>query len=120
MENLNRDFLLKGGNNKMKNKKICILVCMLMTISTMTTILYTNNIKVEASDGGGDDNNRIGLDYDFMWNVTNNLSKVVYNAYSGNDIRKGRSFGTKGEQYTADYFYHEIMTSKLQRDCSPR
>ncbi len=98
----------------MKNKIICILVCMLMTISTMITILYTNNIKVEASNGGEGGNNRIGLDYNFMWNITNNLSKVVYNAYSGNDIRKGRSFGTKGEQYTADYFYNEIMTSKLQ------
>jgi hypothetical protein len=85
-------------------------MCMLLIISAMTTILYTNNTTVKASGG---DSNGVGLDYNFMWNVTKNLSNMIYTSYPGNVIRKGRMFGTPGEQEAAYYFYHDIMTQSL-------
>jgi len=84
---------------------------MLIIISAMTTILYIKNTTVKASGGGNHEG--IPLDYDFMWNVTQNLSNVIYKAYSGNVIRKGRLFGTAGEDYTANYLYTDIMTNIL-------
>jgi hypothetical protein len=78
--------LERFGN--MRKKIIGVFVCMLMIISAMTTILYSNNVKVEASGGGGGGNG-VGLDYDFMWNVTNHLSDIINTSYLGNVIRKG-------------------------------
>ena len=95
----------------MRKRLICILMCVLMIISAMTTILYSNNVKVEASGGGS--SGGTGLDYNFMWNVTQNLSNIVYTSYPGNVIRKGRMFGTDGDRDAADYIYDKIMTEKL-------
>lgn len=39
----------------------------------------------------------VGLDYDFIKNVTYNLSQIVKNAYELDELHKGREFGSKGE-----------------------
>ena len=80
---------------------------MLMTISAITTILYSTNIKVIASEEGS---NRVGLDYDFMWNVTENLSNIINTSYHGNVIRMGRAFGTNGEHDAATFINYTMNT----------
>ncbi len=95
----------------MNKKLMSILMCMLMIISAVTTILYTKDIEVEASGGSG--NNETGLDYNFMWNVTNYLSDIINTSYHGNVIRKGRSFGTVGEFDVARYINNTVMAEKL-------
>ena len=51
------------------------------------------------------------FDYNFMWNVTENLSNVVYAAYENNDIPKGRAFGTKGDNFTAQYIRNCMLSN---------
>jgi len=88
----------------MKRKIIGILCCMLIVVSTITTIIYTNDIKVKASGGGqqggqGD----IGLDFQFVWNMSKNFSEVVHKANwskTDNGIPRGREWATEGENYT--------------------
>lgn len=66
----------------MKTKIIGILVCTLLIATTI--VIIPDNFKVEASGGGKGDNNGIGLDFDYMWwNITENISHVIYKAYSG-------------------------------------
>ena len=45
------------------------------------------------------------LDTRFIFNVTQNLSNIIYTSYSNNELRKGRYFGSKGEHDAADYIY---------------
>jgi hypothetical protein len=85
----------------MKKKIVGIFVIMLMISSAMTTILFSNNIKVEAS-GGEPQGGGMNLDYEFVWNMTKRFGKVNNDTdWSGeNNIPKGRSWATAGENYT--------------------
>ncbi len=86
-------------------KIISIIVCMLVCLSSI--LIMPEKMKVKASGGSGGGDEGIGLDKDFVWSVTENLSRIVHSAYDPGDIRKGRAFGTKGDWYaqnlTADY-----------------
>jgi len=84
----------------MKNKIFVLFVTLLMCLSAI--LILPSDLEVDAA-GGGEGDNDIGLDYDFMWKVTDNLTSVVHNAYNDGDIRKGRDFGSKGDLWTADY-----------------
>ncbi len=86
-------------------------MCVLMIVSAMTTILYTKDFEVEASGRGG--NYEIGLDYNFMWSITQNLSNIVHTSYPGNVLSKGRMFGTDGDRDAARYINDNIMTNIL-------
>lgn len=55
----------------------------------------------------------VEFDYQFMWNVTVDLSNVVRNAYEGDEIHKGRAFGTEG-----DYFTANLIRDHLINNCS--
>ena len=83
-------------------------------------IIIPDNLKVEATlGGGGETNEGIGLDYDFMWfNITENLSNVVHDdsiwGYGDEVIRMGRAFGTKGDNYTANYLKDEMNQMDLE------
>ena len=95
----------------MKKKISVLIITTLLCISTIVTI--NNDVNVEAIAGGDDEVGEIiGLDLDFMWNVTKNLSYVVHNPEvypSGeNVIRKGRAFGTEGDRWTADYLNYTM------------
>ena len=102
----------------MRKKIIGIFICMLMICGTLTTILYSNNIKVEAS-GGGQQNGQgaIGLDYQFLWNMSKNFSDVVYkadwnknyNGIPGHGIPRGREWATEGENYTISHILRRYM-----------
>ena len=95
-----------------QGKKIAsVFVCMLVIASSVTILSTQENIKVKAAGGGqqGTQGNTIGLDYNYMWNVTTNISNAVHNAYNVTEIPKGRAFGSKGcEEYTKDYIYHQM------------
>jgi hypothetical protein len=85
-----------------RKKIIGIFVIMLMISSALATVLFSHNGKVEASGGDQQGSQDIGLDFDFVWNMTDNFSKVIYRTnWSGeNNIPKGRSWATAGENYT--------------------
>jgi parallel beta-helix repeat protein len=77
-------------------------------------VIFNKDVEVEANpgEGGGNDNN-YNLNYTYMWKVTEEMSEVIYKAYSGNDIRKGRAFGTKGEEFAADLIRDEFTSLGL-------
>ena len=87
----------------MKNKLYVIFLTLLMCLTVI--VIVPEDLEVEAGSGGTGEEDGIGLDYDFMWNVTENLSRVVHDVYpQGEDvIRKGRAFGTDGDRWTANY-----------------
>ena len=96
------------------NEKFCALIIGLL-LSVSITVIINNNIDVKAVIGGGGGNNEyIGFDYNFMWNVTENLSNVVHNpeVYPSGNIPMGRAFGSEGEHWTAN-FLEEIMNDDL-------
>ena len=76
----------------MKSKIVSILVCMLL-ITTTFIINYNEDSNVKADPGGGGEgSDGIGLDFEYMWDITENLSNVVHQYPSGM-IPKGRAFG---------------------------
>jgi hypothetical protein len=89
----------------LKKKIVGIFFVTLMLFSTMTVILYSNNVKVEASDGEQPVNGGVNLDYDWVWSQVKNFTWVVNKTdwSDENDIPKGRSWATAGENYTIDH-----------------
>lgn len=50
----------------------------------------------------------IGLNFSYVKTITKNLSYVIYDAYEGDELRKGRFFGSKGERYAAKLLAKEM------------
>ena len=95
----NKYDMLDFGEEKMKKKIVSILICTLLIAAAV--VIIPNEPNVKAVSGGGNEED-IGLDFDFVWNVTMDYADVVHVAYDKGDIRKGRLFGTKGEHYAAN------------------
>jgi hypothetical protein len=53
----------------------------------------------------------IGLDHDFIWNITKVLSYVIKEVYGEDEIAKGRDFGTDGERYAAKDIIEPAMNN---------
>jgi hypothetical protein len=87
-----------GGRKSMKKKIVSILVCMLLIGTTI--VLVPEDFNVKASGNGGEDG--LGLDYDYIYNITQMLSKIIDTAYEEGEIAKGRAFGTEGEHLAAN------------------
>lgn len=68
-----------------------------MLIFTSLSIRNENS-NVKASFGDGE----LDLDYRYIFRVTEQLSKAIFEAYNDNDLPKGRAFGSKGEQWAAN------------------
>jgi hypothetical protein len=87
----------------MRKKIVGIIICMLLISSTTTMVLFPDTVKVEAS-GGGPPDEKINLDYDWVWlrvqDFANVIHKVNWSENGENDIPKGRSWATAGENYT--------------------
>jgi len=79
-------------------KQIVAIFLTLVVIGTIF-VIAPSDLQVEASGGGGD--NGIGLDYEYIINKTENLSKIIKDEYGEDEIAKGRAFGTKGEHAAA-------------------
>ena len=77
-----------------------------------TIVILPNDLEVEATGGGGGggESEDIGLDYDYIWNVLTDLANVVHVAYEEDEIRKGRAFGTPGDDWTATYIEEVLET----------
>ncbi|MBE3093718.1 MAG: hypothetical protein IMZ52_01715 [Actinobacteria bacterium] len=89
------------------NKKIlCILVCMLMISCAMTTIINTNNVKGEENPPELNASNPLNMTY--IWDWTQRLADVTYSAYNDTEIPRGRSFGSKGGEYTKELLKNEL------------
>ena len=83
----------------MRVKKSNIFIC-IMLVLTILIMIEPSNIKVKANpDNGGD----ISLDYQYIYNITNELSEVIFNpdVYGQDELEKGRAFGSTGEHYSA-------------------
>ncbi len=94
----------------MKNVKMTtILICMLMCLSSV--LIIPDDLNVKATTGGGTNGKNVGLDYDYIYNTTEDLSYVIFDAYDPGEIKKGRCFGTKGEHYAAEQIIQPNMTT---------
>ncbi len=92
----------------MNKIKSVLLISLLLSVSIL--LVVNNDFNVEATGGGGegeDEENSIGLDFGYMWNITVKLANVVHN-YPPGVIPKGRDFGSWGDQWTADYLFWEM------------
>ena len=70
----------------------------LITLLNFSSISIIDiDIFANATSGGD-----IYLDTQYIYNITENLSNVIYKAYNNSEIPKGRYFGSKGEQYAAE------------------
>jgi PKD repeat protein len=83
----------------MKSKIFILVITLVICLSTNGFVL--NDSKVTATGGGGN-SGEAELDYKYLWTQINDTANVIYDAYSGNDIRKGRFMGSKGGHYTAE------------------
>lgn len=96
-------------------RKICVvLLAFILCISGVMIVNDDVNIKAESVPGGGGENNSgIGLDLDYIWNVTDNLSKIIYE-YPPGLIPRGRFFGSWGGNYAAKYINDTITALGLE------
>jgi hypothetical protein len=102
--------ILVRAEKNMKNKIIVIFVCMLLL--TATLVIISVDLKVEATSGEKD-NRIINLDYQYIYNISENLSNIIFNAYEPGDLEKGREFGSKGEHYAASYIADNMSFLKV-------
>ena len=82
---------------------------MLLICLSSISILYTT-FKVEASSGGGSESDSY-LDREYMWKIIEDLASVVNSSYKGDDIVKGRFFGSEGESDTADNLRLDLINN---------
>ena len=77
---------------------------MLLISSVLTTILLSDNGKVEANGGGQQGSGDMNFPHDWIWRCVQNFSWVVNNTDWSNEhnIPKGRSWATAGENYTIE------------------
>ena len=88
----------------MKHQKILVIITALV-LSMVNILLISNDDKVLASAGGGNDgdgNCNMGINLSYIWEITQKLANVTYDAYNETDIPRGRAFGSKGAQFTID------------------
>ncbi|UCF13479.1 MAG: M28 family peptidase [Thermoplasmatales archaeon] len=90
----------------MRKKLSVLIVALLIFLSSI--MIIPDDLKVEASGEGGDGG--IGLDLDFMWSVTENLSNIVHE-YEPGDIPKGRFFGSWGAEFKAANYINYTMNN---------
>ncbi len=101
-------------------KKLFVL-CVTLLLTTSTFILVSNEFEVKATPGGGGEGeweNETSLDYVWIWDATLKLAEVVHKQMweETNWIRKGRAFGTLGDNWTANYI-REILKDNFKRIC---
>ena len=96
----------------MERKISAIIISLLLLSSIIIFVDNDHNVEAIGGEGEGDIDN-IGLDYDFMWLVSKTVSNATYEAYPGDEITKGREFGSKGDWWTA-----EKIWGFMKYDCS--
>jgi hypothetical protein len=93
-------------------EKIFVFIVMLLMI--LSVLIIPSNLEVEATGGsGGGENENFGLDYNYIWNITDNLSKIIY-IYPDGMIPRGRAFGSWGGNYAKDYIKNRLVDLDLE------
>jgi len=83
----------------MKNKIVGIFVCIMLVLTAV--VFIPDNMNVEATPGsGGEEDDGKSLNNSYIWDQTISFANVIYDAYGEGEIPKGRSFGSKGGNYT--------------------
>jgi len=89
-----------------------------MVSSSMPAILFSETSNVKAS-GEEIQNGVINLDYDYVWNLTEQFGNVIHDVNwsenGGNGIPKGRAWATAGENYTIN----EILEPNMNGTGTP-
>ena len=84
----------------------------MLMITSSIIVVSQHNESVKATGGQtqqGEQGNSIGLDLNYFWNATDNISRAVHRAYHGQELRKGRLFGSNGtEVYARNYIFDEM------------
>ncbi|HUS99730.1 MAG TPA: M28 family peptidase, partial [Candidatus Thermoplasmatota archaeon] len=96
----------------MNRKIITILLSLLMTLGTVTIVLKNHNetsVKATELPESG-----IGIDYQFTWERVEDFGNVIHDAdwSEENDIPKGRSWATAGEEYTINEILDKYMNGE--------
>jgi len=76
-------------------------------------IIETDNVKIDSEyQYISSIINESVLDLQYIYNVTENLSKIIFTEYneSSGEIAKGRDFGTKGEHKAADILFENLTS----------
>ena len=88
-------------------------------ITSSIVIVSQNNSSVKATGGQtqqGEQGIAFGLDLNYMWGNTVNISNAVHKAYHGQELRKGRLFGSNGTEVYARGIIYKEMKYKLNLD----
>jgi hypothetical protein len=93
----------------MRKKISTIFLVLVLILAGIMITPSQNDVKANPGDGGDETE----IDYRVIYNTTTYLSNSIYNAYTTNDFRQGRYFGSKGEQYAADYIYDQMYDISL-------
>jgi hypothetical protein len=80
-------------------QKILVILVYIMIIVNATIFITPNFFQVKAIGGENkfSDENKVGINTTYIHSITQELSNIVFN------YKKGRSFGTLGEQLSRDY-----------------
>ena len=117
--------MIKWGRSHMKKKRNVLMnraiVIVITTIFLMIPWTGFYNIPMRAEQINECDpdvpmKNTINtpvnydgaLDIQFIYNLTENLSYIIFKVYSKGEIAKGRAFGTKGEHQAAEIIYENM------------
>ncbi|MFH1101186.1 MAG: M28 family peptidase [Methanobacteriota archaeon] len=65
-------------------------------------------VKAEVENQGN-----VHLDTQYIWNITSDLSNIIFQAYNTTELQKGREFGSKGEQQAANLIYDAMWDLDL-------
>ena len=89
----------------MRRKSIGIFLSLLMLVTSLGPIIFTDNdLYVKATSGT---RGNVGLDYSYIYGKLNFLSSIIKTDEGiDNGIYKGRDFGTDGDRYAAEQIYN--------------
>jgi len=90
-----------------------------MLLLTTVLVIVPDDLNVKAEAGSGGDNGEIAFNFTFIQNLSEKLSNVIFEAYEGNDLRKGRFFGSDGEHFAAlNILKPKMIEMGLYNPCS--
>ena len=89
------------------NKKLFgIFICAIIISSGLITIFRQPDVKADTEIQWP--KNSIGLDLGYLWNVSIYVSNIINTSYHGNQLRKGRFFGSQGDIDTSNYLQYQL------------
>ncbi|MCK4364449.1 MAG: M28 family peptidase [Thermoplasmatales archaeon] len=102
-----------GGKDLTKRLFVLSVFILLVGISIIPSIngnVSENGVYDKGNQAIGSLEGDNGLDLQFIYNLTENLSNIIFTEYneSAGEIAKGRAFGTKGEHKAAQMLFENF------------